>query len=189
MLVLNTIVLCSDFCAVRVILKDKNGKSASALVELRNAAGEVVQHSTADDGVAEFCDFEFGEYSIKIGGTTCAELIIPQVRVSFGLTHVYWAYVNECAGWDVSLEGACRIYIRASSSTGEKLPGVSVALSQPSEIKAFTDSYGRALVNMTLGKSSVLVFSKSGYISQSQALTCASPGIAERKIIMDPVPR
>src|SRR4051812_7349324 len=148
LLVCETIVFCSDFCAVRVMLTDKDGRSASALVELRDAAGRVVQRSTADNGVAEFCDFDFGEHSIKIGGTTCAELIIPQVRFVFGSTHVYRAYVNECAGWDVILRGGCHIYFRVDSSRGEKLPGVAV-VSQPSGIKAITDSYGRALVSTT----------------------------------------
>jgi len=174
----------SDFCAVRVMLTSKDGSLASALVELRDDTGRVVQRSMADGGVAEFCDFDFGEHSIKIGGTTCAELIIPHVGVVFGSTQVFRAYVNECSGWELSIPRGCRTYFRVSTSDGEKLSGVTV-VSQPAGSKTITDAYGRALVRANSGENETVTFSKAGYVSRGLTVKCGAPSYSEQRVTLE----
>ncbi len=181
LLISSAVATAADFCAVKIFLTGKGGTPASALVELRDITGKVVQRSTADEGEADFCDFDFGECSIAIGGTTCAALIIPNVELVFGATRVYRAYLNDCAGGEEFVPKGCRINFRVVSSRQDPVPTVTL-LSDPPGIKTTTDNYGRAQVRVASGETRKLVFSKQGYSPTEYALKCDNPRYAHERI-------
>lgn len=176
---------CADFCAVKVFLVDMDDRPASALVELMDSHGRVVQQSTADKGEASFCDFDFGDHSIIIGGTTCSSLIIPHVRLTLGKPQIFKEYLNPCTGGDGILV-ACQFYFRAISQGGDRLPAVEVG-SEPPGISSTTDRYGRAQINIPVGGSRVVLFSKSGYLQSRINLICTEPRYSEKAVILSPL--
>lgn len=175
--------LGADFCAVRVTLSDQNG-AAAALVELRDSKGAVVQRSDAPKGVAEFCDFDFGLYSIDVGGTTCGAVVIPNIRLRYGVEQNYRVYLNGCFGWGSVPVGACFLYFRISGEAGRPVASASVASTAIGGVRAMADSYGRAGVWVTPGTSETFEFTKSGYRPARDEYTCLSPVYTERAITM-----
>jgi hypothetical protein len=176
---------CADFCAVRVLLTDSGGVPTSALVELLDSSGHLVQRSLAERGEAQFCDFDFGDHSISVGGTTCGQVLVPHVRVHFGVTQIFKVYVNRCAvGFE--LLDMCIGYFRVTAPSGKPLESVSAA-SEPVDIVLNTDRYGRAQILVPPNESRLFVLSKPGYTSERIELKCATPEYTERKVVLKPI--
>jgi hypothetical protein len=178
---------CADFCAVRVLVMGWSGSPAPALVELRNARGETVDRSLAPKGVAEFCDFDFGLYSIAVGGTTCGAAVIPDIRLRFGVTQVYRVYLNRCSVWD-SIPAGCSIYFRIADEQHRPLGGAMLT-STGTGGKATADSYGRMEITIPEGTTRKFEFTKEGYRPASLQYACEKTAYEERPIVMSPSPR
>jgi hypothetical protein len=175
----------ADFCAVRVVVTSEGGSPAPALVELRDEKGATVERSLAPGGVAEFCDFEFGLYSIAIGGSTCGAIVIPNIRLRFGVTQVYRVYLNRCGG--DSIPRGCSIYFRIADRDHQPLAGTSVSSSAIGGSKTTADSFGRAQVWIPPGTAEMYDFSKDGYASTKFEYACSKPAYLERAITMAPL--
>jgi hypothetical protein len=179
---------CAEFCAVRVLVTNEGGAPASALVELRNADGNTVDRSLAPGGEAQFCDFDFGLYSIAVGGTSCGAVLIPNVRLRFGVTQVYTVLLNRCAVWD-SIPRGCSVYFRIADKDRRPVGGAVLASRAIGGGTATADSYGRAQIWMSVGTTEAFDVKKEGYSPANFQYTCAKPGYDEKMITMSPLPK
>jgi len=177
--------LGAGFCAVRVLVTDETGKPSPAQVRLLDNTGSVVREVIARNGSAEFCDFDFGDHTIDVGGGPCTHVLIPGVRVLFGRTQAFRVYLTGCSIMDVQLIG-CSTFFRVTGPHGEALAGVSVK-SDPAGVVAETDEYGRALVGIDHKESRILVFSKPGFLPIRLSLDCSRPAYGERSITLGAV--
>jgi hypothetical protein len=158
------------------------------LVELRDENGRTEARSLAPQGVAEFCDFGFGLYSVAVGGTSCGAVVIPSIRLRFGVTQVYRVYLNRCAVWD-SIPQGCSVYFRVSDKDHHPLGGTAATSKAIGGGTTTADSYGRAQIWMSPGTTETFDFTEGGYAPTSLRYTCVKPGYDEKMIVMSPLPK
>lgn len=172
-----------DLCAVRVFIEGL----PAATVELVDASGRTVAQTEPFNGVAEFCDFGFGEHSIVVGGDNCGSVVIRKIRLYDGGTQQFRVVLQGCAGTGGSrIPPSCLAYFRVTSSTGEKLPDVAVA--DPNDGSKFKgDGYGRVWLGMLNGTSRMLIFSAAGHRPSSINLRCENYENVERSVILERV--
>ena len=172
----------AEFCAVKILLVDVHGKPGSALVELRDASGKTIQEDFGENGEAQFCDFGFGEHSIRVGGTSCASVIIPGIHLDMGNPQTSRVYLNPCGSGERVLLG-CRVYFRVTSQGIPPLPLAGVVISTtPNTKRAETDTYGRVQIDLSVSKSYSITFDKAGYSKTTTAIDCTKPKYTERSV-------
>jgi hypothetical protein len=175
-------LMSADFCAAKVLLTNQFGKPATALVQLRDNSGNVVQQRMARQGVAEFCDFGFGEHSFEIAGSSCSAIVVPHVKLRFGVEQVFRVYLNPCTVGENLFPRNCVYYFRVGSAD-QKLSGVTIT-SQPAGVSATTDSFGRAEIWVRKGERKLVEFAKVGYVTYHLDVACESPGYNEREVVL-----
>lgn len=170
-----------DLCAVRVLIEGL----PAASVELVDASGKTVAQTAPINGVAEFCDFGFGEHSIVVGGDACGSVVIRKVRLYKGGTQEFHVVLQGCAGTGGSVfPPSCLTYFRVSSSTGEKLPAVTVTV--PNDDRVFKgDGYGRVWLGMLNGASQTFTFSATGHRSSSITFHCENYQNIEHSVVLE----
>ena len=177
--------LGASFCAVRVYVTDLAGKPRIATVRLVDGAGKIVEQAISDHGEVDFCDFGFGDHSIEVAPGTFGHVVIPHVRVVFGMTLRYQVCLNTGGLGDIVLDG-CTTYFRITSRDGKRLPDVLLS-SEPPTVHSESDGFGRALVHLEMHAAGVIEFSKPGYIPVRVGFDCAKPAYLEESVALAPV--
>jgi hypothetical protein len=143
------------FCALRVsVIRPDGTKVRAALVDLIDPTGKVIQSRNITDGNAEFCDFGFGLYSIRVRSDkplrdTC-ETIVRNVKAIYGYSQRFTVTLNLCLyGGDNIIGNSCVAYLRVLSSTGEPLNNVQIHRDNPPTY--YTDEHGHLLHGISEG--------------------------------------
>lgn len=168
-----------EFCAVRVVVTSPKGAPLWVPVKLYDPAGKLVKSLFTDSasGVAELCDFGFGEHSIRVGQGGCSEMVIPSVVLCYGATATYRVILNgcPCAGFTAS---GCQPYLRIASDDGVPLKGATVNWSESGRAWK-TDVYGRVKPIIPIGVKGTLRITAPNYQPAIVPLDCR-PGSLER---------
>jgi len=176
-----------DTCAVSIsVVHADNSPVDGPEAMLLDHEGAVVSRKKVVEGRVEFCDFDFGRYSVRIGGDRCGSATIGNIRVVFGIEQKLKAVINTCAGEGdpVSAHG-CLVFVRARSPSAEPLAEVNIV---GADVTRTTDSYGRALMAVRQGATDTFTLSKLGYKTQTLAIDCTLQvyDVLERAVTMDP---
>jgi hypothetical protein len=181
-----------DFCALRISVTDSElGLPInSALAELIDPSGRVVQTEEVVRGRVNFCDFSFGRYSVIVRDkrSDCLATEIKNVHVIYGMTQNLHTVLNPCPDAGDGGGNACFIYVRVTSPAGLPIKGATIEDSH-SVLVDHTDSYGRAQVAFLLGTTEDFTVLSPGYNPQHIPLSCASAGSwSDAPIILRPEP-
>lgn len=173
----------SDFCAVTVFVSDVSGVPLPAPTELIDPTGKVVAHTEADaTGRAEFCDFDFGEHSIIVGGRYCNSVVIRGVRLRYPSPQIFKVALTPCTG-EHSEGNACEAYFRVRSGRGEPVAGAAVQRAEGGR-PSTTDRYGRAATLISLESLEAFTFSAPGYEPQTLHLSCNNNWRIETRVTL-----
>jgi hypothetical protein len=196
------LLAAADFCAAKVFVVDGSGKPVQTSARLIDPSGKVVESHATSDGSAEFCDFGFGDHTIRIGDD-CV-VTITDVRVHYGQQHNYSAIYNcprrpgdssiisglllDGDGWvqlmlaeDGGFVKACSVYLRISSEDGTKLAEAEVTggTTYPNPIVA--DRFGRMFFAIPRNSTQRIAISALGYSGESIDVTCEERAVALHK--------
>jgi hypothetical protein len=162
----------ADFCAVRLKVVDSLGSPADARVELIGPSGRVVEGVGTVNGDAAFCDLDFGEHTIRIGGNRCGFVTLHRIRLVYGVAQYFRTVLNDCMiGSDGGVfPPACLVYFRVSSEEGKKLGDAQASADGVHFIHA--DTFGRIFISARNGKSTDFVVASHGYMSKTVHVTC-----------------
>lgn len=140
----------TDFCAVEVHVISPTGEPARAPVALVDPEGRVLDVVVSN--TARFCDFGFGEHSLRIGRADCGLTTLHNIRLKYGEAQTYTVVRNECPimGDGLPLGNFCSAYLRISSEMGQQLGGAWAAIEGERD-KHQADQYGRIIIAVPLG--------------------------------------
>jgi hypothetical protein len=171
-----------DFCAVTVNVVDPMGEPISVPVELAAVGGRVIDKQLAHDGVARFCDFGFGDHTIRVG-EDCGFVTLNRIRLVYQHPQWFRVVLNYCTiGGDGGVfPPSCLVYIRVSSQAGAKLSGAEASLEGGQHIVP-ADRYGRLYFAIRQGASYAYKVSAAGYADHVVRLSCENPTRIERAV-------
>jgi len=181
----------ADFCAVRLSVTDSGGTPVhSAVADLLDKDGRIVQTENVVNGRADFCDFGFGRYSILVHDkrSQCGATEIKGVHVIYGLTQDLGAVLNGCSDEGDWVTSGCSFYVRVAAPGGRPVSGVEIEGPKVQGVH-HTDKYGRALLFVKEGQRVDYAFSHHGYKVTSLALTCPSlngPPFRDLPLVLEP---
>jgi hypothetical protein len=153
------------FCALQISVTNGDGTPVrTAVVDLLDSLGKVVQTQEAKDGHVEFCDFAFDYHSVRVRGATDnnCESMVRNIKLVYGKSQKITVVSNICSyGNAAAAKDSYSYYLRVSSSSGEKLSGVRIE--QKGHPPQFTDEFGRAQVTAPLSSVLELKLLKEGF--------------------------
>ena len=175
----------AEFCGVRlsVTLPD-HSPVILASADLIDARGMIVQTAQVRDGEAEFCDFGFGHYSIRVYNDSSLPVVLSGIRLKYGRTQTLLVMLNpiDGVGTGVGSGNACRAYIRVFSRNMSPITGARVSLGSA---RYTSDSFGRVLVLIPLRRFVSVRFEKSAFQPREISLGCADPtDLIERTVVL-----
>jgi hypothetical protein len=173
----------ADFCAVRVTISTPYSAPASTPVALIDADSHIVKKFDSINGVAEFCDFGFGEYSIRVGSDQCGQVTLGHIQLVYGLPQHFSVVLNPCL---MGADGgryppSCLVYFRVASSEGTGLGSAFITVAGDTrQFKA--DQYGRIFTGLRNGSSKDFTISADGFEDQIVPVSCKSYETIEKAV-------
>jgi len=116
-------LMAGDLCAVTISVAAETSQPVSAPAELIDSVERIVSSTRIVNGIAEFCDFGFGEHTIHIGGDSCGSITLHHVHLVSGVAQKFRVVLDNCLN---GAEGgryppSCLVYLRVASESGTKL--------------------------------------------------------------------
>ena len=145
----------------------------------------MVQTRDVIGGKVEFCDFGFGDHSVRVrtSDSECAATRIENIRAEYGVTQKFSVIQNTCVREGDNVSNGCFTYVRVVSA--DDLPLKGVLITAPSRwSSSMTDSYGRAEVAVHVGSANDFTFSMPGFKSKTLHLACPSVGAGQRESLV-----
>jgi len=175
-------VAAADLCGVKVRVASDTGMPLSVPAQLFGPNGKLVRATESGrDGVAEFCDFGFGQHSILVGDDSCNSVMIRKVHFPFPEQYEFRIVLTPCAGRGAYFGNSCEAYVRAVTESGEPASGVEMAASGPS-VRA--DKYGRASVPLRLDKQEQLTLWGPEYETTGVPIECGDRWRIEKQVLV-----
>lgn len=155
-----------------------------ASADLIDARGAIVQTAQVKDEEADFCDFGFGYYSIRVYNDSSFPVVLSGIRLTYGRTQTFLVTLNPIrgVGTGVGSGNACAAYIRVFSVDMKPIAGAKVSLDLA---RYASDSFGRVLVLIPLRKFVSVRFEQSAFDPREISLGCTAPtDLIERTIFL-----
>ena len=179
----------AEFCAVQLsVTYPDNQPIVLGRAELLDSTGRIISAGDVRSGHGEFCDFGFGEHSIRVSSDLTLPVVIHGVRLHYGNTQTLRVVLNQNPDHkgDVapSSGNACSAYARITSVDGKSLSGVKVTYAGFTSV---SDSFGRVVFLIPLNKFASFRFAKAGMQDRELTLSCSEPSERfERVVILLP---
>jgi len=131
----------------------------------------------------QFCDFGFGEHSLRIGRADCGLTTIHNIRLKYGEAQTYTVVRNECPimGDGLPLGNFCSAYLRISSEMGQQLGGA-WAVMVGERNKQPADPYGRIILRLQPGLGTDVRISAPGYSEKTIHVACKTFEMIENAV-------
>ncbi len=172
-------------CLVKVKVMGTDGTPfRHALVEVVDSAGHVVLTTRSTDGVAELCDAGFGEYSVRVMGTSCLPTVISRVWFRPGNPLDLVAVVNSCE-YIRDNHSACEAYFRVQTAEGKPI-AFPRAVSPVTNWNVVGDRYGRITFPLRMGREVTIRLEAPGFAPQPATIRCESVEEIERRVVLGP---
>jgi hypothetical protein len=144
--------------------------------------GRIIEDAKVIDGRVAFCDFGFGEHSIRIR-ENCGSVTLNRIRFTYGVRQVFSVILNNCfVGADGGVyPPACLLYLRVYSTDGKKLSDAA-AVDEPANNKFAADRYGRLFLFVPTHKSESFTITAPDYWPENVDASCAGLERMEREI-------
>jgi hypothetical protein len=177
----------SEFCAVKVRVIDPVGELVSVPVDLVGSDGRVIESTRTVNGEAEFCDFGFGEHTIRVAEGQCGFVTLNRIRLVYAIAQRFDVILNPCfiGAETMRYPPSCLVYIRVSSDNGKKLINAE-AVVQGNKRTYHTDIYGRLFLAAPNGASTVFEIRAAGYIDKTVPISCQSYETVEKSVQLTP---
>lgn len=185
-LLLSSRVSAADFCAVEVRVISPTGEPARAPVALVDPEGRVLDVVVSD--TVRFCDFGFGEHSLRIGRADCGLTTLHNIRLKYGAAQTFTVVWNDCPilGDELPLGDFCATYLRISSEEGQKL-GSARAVIVGERYDHPADQYGRIILSLQPDQGKDVRLSAPGYSEKSIHVACKRYEMIENAVQMNPL--
>ncbi len=173
----------ADFCAVKVTVSSEMGTPASTPVALIDSDNHVVRKVDSVNGHAEFCDFGFGEHTIRVGSDQCGYVTLHRISLVYGLAQHFSVILNPCfMGADGGrYPPSCLIYFRVSAADGRQV--VSAFATVVGGTRQLTaDRHGRIFTAVLNDSSKDFTISADGYEDQAIRISCKSYETIEKAV-------
>lgn len=194
-LLVTLLLICSGFaqaagrgfCAVRLTVAWPDGSPISgAIASLVGSDGNVVQTVEVRTGLAEFCDFGFGYYSIRVQHKSSNPVTLYRVRLIYGHTQDLHITLNSSSKGDFgpAAGNACTAYVRVQSTEGEPISSVQAIRKG---MAGEADEFGRLLLLVPLKEFVVFRFQSPRFQSHEASFSCMRPEEQiEKTIVLQP---
>ena len=161
-----------DRCSLIVKVVDPSEHEVEARITVKEQNGRLLRAEN-EPGGAKFCDLGILPVTVSVGSAACNQVTVQSVPLEWGHTRTTKVvYDRGPCLQDLPPLALCHILFRFSDEEGKWLSGVSFDPPAKGAESATTDSFGRVLVNTSLGEQLQTLAKKEGYISQSVRLTC-----------------
>ncbi len=183
-------VLASDYCAIRLTIRDVEGRSVDDVpVTLKEKDGADLLKTHSRRGIAEFCDVGLGRFDIEIGTQSrCGDLVLKAVRTVLSQTTNLHAIYNLCEH-DRWPSPNCLVLIRARDSRGAPIAGLAIEsdVMRPGQR---TDRLGRVATVLARKERAKFKVAHPSYEATSFEIGCpAEPEEIEKTVILQEVGR
>ena len=171
------------FCAIQLHVELSDGLPfRSTWIELVDSSGntELRQEMVGPD--LRICDFGFGVHTLRVGVNECFPVAISNLRLEIDHPIHLRVLLNPCA-LGSSAGNSCRLYFRVSNDHYEHVSGVTVSRARSLPLPT-TDIFGRTQGYLMVGRGADVVFSKSGYRSESIHVECRAYENIERNVVL-----
>ena len=173
------------FCALTLSVALADGSPvSSAKTELLDPNGTIVQRALIRGGYAEFCDFGFGDHSIRVYDEQHLPVTVTGIRLRYGHEQAIKVVLNSPVdvGSDMAIGNVCRAYARVTSIDGKPIASARAV------VKAETyhaDAFGRILLLVPLKQFASFRFEALGFDTRDVVFSCSGPEERiERSVIL-----
>ena len=180
-------IAADPFCAVTLDVSDFAGNPVlTSTATLFDENGRPVEVQPVIDGVARFCDFDFGPHAISVGDDSCSVLLKP-IRLIYGMEQKLKVTRNLC----LSIYGVppipttCNTFLRVADEEGHPVDKATVSVpGAPFGVE--TDKYGRIAVPTKWQSTDTFLVSKPSFVTSSFLCRCFAPAdqVQERKVVL-----
>lgn len=169
------------FCAVRLSLQSKTAQP----VMLGNAvavdgAGNVAARVRIESGQVEFCDLDFGTYTIRIDALNSYSTDIVGIEIWPDLEQHLTVVINDTPNGGDFLGNACRTHFRVVSPERKTIPGATLTGSRP-----YTLSENGFATGLLRNNDTEEVTARApGYLPRTVKVQCNRRGFTQTMIVL-----
>lgn len=166
-----------ELCAVTVQAVRPSGAAERGVpVRLSDAKGKVLGSVLTDEqGLARFCDLNFGNHSIAVG-EGCGSITINDVQSRLPDVEHFVIRLNRCRADSHRTLTGCFFYLRLEDDKGKAVKGT--AATEESDI------YGRVILALPVGQTKDISVASSGFQETTLRLTCPSINYVQRRVVL-----
>lgn len=142
---------------------------------------KVASAKTEEVGKIEFCDFDFGEHSIRVDAYGFLSMTVSGIRMDYTYTYMLTVVLNYNRGHVGS--NACTVALRVKDTEGRRIP-FPLLIGNDSQGNVSGDQFGRIRSFVLLHERRTIIVRAEGYTPAEMTIECHQLERYERTIVL-----
>jgi hypothetical protein len=177
-------VAAPDYCSLVVRVLSPEGVVLSGIqIVVTELSGLVVVGKTTENGEAQFCGLGVRPVTIKVGRTTCNQVLVQTGPLTWNSTREVKVTYVACPIESPSVIPLCSVVFRFRDENEKWISNVSFTPPVPRAPTLASDSFGRVMVRMDRGEELHLATVHAGYASEKIDLLCDNALIGQERLV------
>jgi hypothetical protein len=173
-----------DYCSLVVrVLRPVGLPLPGIQVIVSEPSGVVVVGNTAENGEAQFCGLGVRGVTIKVGRSSCNQLLVQNVPLAWNSTREVQVTYVACPIESPTVYPLCSVLFRFRDENEKWISNVSFTPPIRRTPMLASDDFGRAMVRMDRGEELHLTTAHPGYVPENIDLRCDDNLVGPERLI------
>jgi hypothetical protein len=177
-------VASPEYCSLVVRVHNAGGVALSGIqIVVSELSGVVTVGNTTENGEAQFCGLGVLGATIKVGRSTCNQVLVQNVPLAWDSTREVNVTYVTCPIESPTVIPPCSVVFRFRDENEKWISNVSFTPPVPRAPTLVSDSFGRVMVRMETGEELHLMTLHAGYASEKLDLLCDNALIGQERLV------